>query len=178
MGLCKKTGKRTAILAALAMLFIALLSGCADDGVRTFTKDLAQDAEDYRAAVGYQKTAESEDGTVTYTFTKSQLKDLKERYNADIQKKADEITKSKNKIESIKVIVFAKDFTQFDVYVDNKVYSVFDAAYVLPFLRTCAFMQVLNGKKADKVDAKMNIVTVDTKEWISSATYQKIFGEK
>lgn len=169
--------RKAGVLFAVAML-IVLFTGCVDDGIRTFTKDLAKDAEDYRATVGYQKGTENEDGTVTYAFQKEELKDLKERYNADIQKKADEITKSKGRIESIKVIVFSKDFGQIDVYVDEKAFNLFDVAYVLPFLRTSAFMQVLNGKKASEVNPTLNVIIVDTKECISSTTYQKIFGEE
>ena len=165
-------------LAAMTLLLAAVFSGCVDDGVRTFTKDLAPEAESYRTAIGYDEGVKNENGTVTYTFKKEDLKDLKERYNADIQKKADEITKGKNRIESIKVIVFAKDFGQIDVYVDNATYNIFDAAYVLPFLRTAAFMRVLNGQKAETVDATLNIVAVDTKELLSSTTYQRIFGEE
>lgn len=165
------------ILSAFCLAASLLLSAC-DGGVRTFTKDLAQDAQDYREAIGYKEGVKNEDGSVSYVFEKQELKDLKERYEADVQKKADEITKGKNKIESIKVIIFAKDYKQIDVYVDENVYSLFDAAYVLPFLRTAAFMQVLNGANAFKVDAEMNIVNVNTKERLSTTTYQRIFGEE
>ena len=61
---------------------------------------------------------------------------------------------------------------------DEQTFTLFDVAYVLPFLRTSAFMQVLNGKKAAEVDPVLNVIIVDTKECISTTTYQKIFGER
>lgn len=172
-------GKRTAcfmILITLTLMSLTL-TGCRGPVTRTFPGFLFEDVEAYRQIIGFQSGELQEDGSVCYTFTAEEKDNFLKLYQADAEAKIEELTTGTGAAASIKRIEFSGNFSKVDVYVDPSAYSLFDAAYVLPFLRVGALYRIMNGVDYRKVDVELRFLSSTNEEVIDTTTYQQIFGE-
>ena len=152
------------------------LTGCANR--RTFPKELVADLEDYRPIIGYDEGRTNSDGSVTYSFTKEQREKLLTMYKEDIEAKIAELTGKNRPAASISSILHSDDYAKFYVIVNSSSFDLFDTAYALPFLRTGAVVQILNGADYKTVDVSMEFVDLTGVTLLDPTTYQRIFKEE
>lgn len=136
-----------------------------------------EDENDIKVAAeekGFQSYKINSDGSVTYTMTKSKHKELLSELRTGIEESIKEMVSGddEKKIGSFLDIKHNKDFSRFDVYVDEDKYTLWDSMYVLTFYVQGAYYQIFNGTPSDKIDVIVNYIDSVTGENIESGSYK------
>ena len=122
---------------------------------------------------GISKCVVNEDGSVTYTMSKSKHKEMLEDLEKSIADFYNELLNGEEKVASFVEIKNNEDFSEFNVYVDSSKYSMWDSMNAMAFYIQGIYYQCLSGADFNAVDVVVNFVDSETDEIIDSASYRK-----
>ena len=147
----------------------------------TLSASLVQNSteEDFKQAVkehGFLSYRINNDGSVTYTMTKSKRNELLQEYKKSIDDSINDLLYGENKIESFTRIEYNDDCTEFSFYVDAEKYTLFDGMAAPMFYGLGAWYQTFAGINPDDIDVIVNIINKDTGEVMNTGSY-KVFSE-
>ena len=120
----------------------------------------------------------NDDGSATYTMSKSQQKELLDNLKSSVDSSIDELLNGENAAESFQKIEYANDLSSFDVYVDRSLYeqSFADQFSVLGLFLLGAYYQIFDGVAVDDLDVVVNILDAETGETIDTTSYQDMLA--
>ena len=133
--------------------------------------------EEIKAAAkedGISKCVVNEDGSVTYTMSKSKHKKMLEDFEESIKNTTEDFVNGENKVASFVEIKTNEDFSEFNIYVDSAKYSVWDSMNAMAFYLQGLYYQCLLGKDFNEVDVVVNFIDNATQKIIDTSSYKKI----
>lgn len=124
---------------------------------------------------GVTKETKNNDGSITYTITKSKHKKMMEDAKKELLKDLPEMTSGhENGFDSIKAIKSNDDFTKFDITVDKDSFENSWDSFALYGVYIYGYLyQVMNGIASDKIDTELNLIDNNTKETYQTLHYPK-----
>lgn len=126
-------------------------------------EEIKSDAEEN----GYSRIVVNDDGSVTYTMTKKQYKELLDELKVGVDEYIVDLTTGEDKIASFTSISYNDDLTVFDIKVDSSLYSSWDSLGALGFYVLGGFYQAVAGEEADII---VNFIDKDSGELIESGS--------
>lgn len=127
--------------------------------------------EDVRAGAeekGFNNVVFNEDGSVTYTMTKAQHRQVMESYKATVDANLDDILNGEGAVESFQEISYNDDMSEFTVKVDPGLYSEWDAMYGLVFYMSGMYYQAFEGVAPEDNHVVVNFVDMNTGEVLNT----------
>ncbi|MGM9945786.1 MAG: hypothetical protein ACI33M_12615 [Lysinibacillus sp.] len=120
---------------------------------------------------GIKETVVNEDGSVTYTMSKSKYEEtMKEMEDATVSA-IDEIVKSEE-YTSIKEISYNKDFTEFDMKVNRQQYEEsLDSFAIFGLFIASAYYGAFDGKLSEDLQIIFNMIDETTGEVYDTVIY-------
>lgn len=137
-----------------------------------FTDTTEEDIKTSADEKGYSKCVVNADGSVTYTMTKAQHKEMLNELKTSCDESIDELLNGETAVESFQKIEYNDDISEVDIYVDSSKYGAFDAMYALPFYFMGAYYQIFSGVSPDQADVTVNFIDQDTKQVLDTASYR------
>ena len=120
---------------------------------------------------GITEAVVNEDGSVTYTMSKSKHKEMMKEMGDSVLSTIDEIVNSED-YTSIKEISYNKDFTEFDVKVNRQQYEEgFDGFAVIGLVMVSTYYSAFEGKSGEDSQTIFNMVDETTGEIYDTAIY-------
>ena len=120
---------------------------------------------------GVTETVVNEDGSVTYTMSKSKYKEMMKEMGDSVLSTIDEIVNSED-YTSIKEISYNKDFTEFDVKVNRQQYEAgFDSFAIVGLVIVSTYYSAFDGKSGEDLQTVFNMVDETTGEIYDTAIY-------
>ena len=120
---------------------------------------------------GVTETVVNEDGSVTYTMSKSKYKEMMKEMGDSVLSTIDEIVNSED-YTSIKEISYNKDFTEFDVKVNRQQYEEgFDGFAIVGLVIVSTYYSAFEGKSGEDSQTIFNMVDETTGEIYDTAIY-------
>ena len=120
---------------------------------------------------GVTETVVNEDGSVTYTMSKSKYKEMMKEMGDSVLSTIDEIVNSED-YTSIKDISYNKDFTEFDVKVNRQQYEEgFDGFAIVGLVIVSTYYSAFEGKSGEDSQTIFNMVDETTGEIYDTAIY-------
>ena len=117
------------------------------------------------------ETVVNQDGSVTYTMSKSKYKEMMEELENSIVSTVDEIVHS-GEYTSIKEISYNEDFTEFDVKVDRQQFKEgFDSFAVFGLVIVSTYYSAFDGKSEEDLQIVFNMIDETTGEVYDTAIY-------
>ena len=138
-----------------------------------FTDQTAEEIEATAKEKGIKKCTINEDGSVTYTMSKTKHKELLEEFRAGIDSENDALVNGESKIASFVKIDVNDECSQFDIYVDPDKYSSWDSMNTIMFYFEGLYYQCLLGKNYEEIDIVVNYIDNETSEVLDTASYRK-----
>lgn len=128
--------------------------------------------EDVRAGAeenGFKNVVFNADGSVTYTMTKAQHREVLESYKATVDTSLDDMLNGEEAIESFQKISYNEDMSEFTVQVDPTKYSEWDTLSVIVFYFSGMYYQAFNGVSPEDNHVVVNFVDMNTGEVLDTA---------
>ena len=122
---------------------------------------------------GYSGCVVNEDGSVTYTMTKAQHKELLDAYKKSMDESIAELLDGDKAVASFVDIKYNNDFSEINVYVDSSLYTFWDSFYVLSFYIMGAYYQNFAGVALEEVDVVVNYIDNVSGEILDTASYKE-----
>ena len=120
---------------------------------------------------GISETVVNEDGSVTYTMSKSKHKEMMKEMGDSIVDMVKEVVESGD-YPSIKEISYNKDFDEFDVKVDRAAYeNSLDGFAILGLVMGSSYYSAFNGVSPEDMKITFNLVDVNTDEVFETSVY-------
>ena len=120
---------------------------------------------------GVTETVVNEDGSVTYTMSKSKYEEMMKEIGDSIVSTIDEIVNSED-YTSIKEISYNKDFTEFDVKVNRQQYEEgFDGFAIIGLVMVSTYYSAFEGNSGEDSQTIFNMVDETTGEIYDTAIY-------
>ena len=120
---------------------------------------------------GIKEAVVNEDGSVTYTMSKSKHKEMMKEMEDSVVSTIDEIVTSGD-YKSIKEITYNKDFTEFDVKVNRQQYEEgFDGFAIFGLVIASAYYGAFDGKSGEDLQITFNMIDETTGEVYDTAIY-------
>ena len=120
---------------------------------------------------GVTETVVNEDGSVTYTMSKSKHKEMMKEMGDSVLSTIDEIVNSED-YTSIKDISYNKDFTEFDVKVNRQQYEEgFDSFAIFGLVIVSTYYSAFDGNSGEDLRILFNMVDETTGEIYDTAIY-------
>lgn len=139
---------------------------------KTFFEDMTEDEiKEAAKENGFNKCVVNEDGSVTYTMTKSKHEEMLNELKTNLEETVADMLEGEEAVASFVSIDYADDFSKFDIYVNDQ-YSAWDNLYVVIFYVSGAYYQSFAGTSADNIDVLVNFIDNETKENLSTASYR------
>lgn len=133
-------------------------------------EEIIEDAKEDR----FEKATLNEDGSVTYTLSKTRYKEYLKELKDDIAESIVDMTSGEDRVESFQKITFNDEVTEFSVIVDPDTYAPFHAMPAISFLFEGAFYQAFNGVPNDTIDVRIDFINEDTNEIINSSVLSEM----
>ena len=131
--------------------------------------------EEIKAAAqekGYDSCTFNEDGSVTYTMSKTKHQEALAEYKANVESVIASMVEGEEKVESFVSIEHNDNFSQVDIYIDSSKYTAWDALYAITFYISGGYYQAFAGTAAEDIDVVVNFIDNDTKEVKNSGSYK------
>jgi len=122
---------------------------------------------------GYNKCIFNDDGSVTYTMTKTKHNEMLKDYKKNFDDVIIGFLEGDEKVESFKDIEHNEDLSQIDIYIDPDKYTMWDNLYVLSFYMSGSYYQSFSGVPIDDIDVVVNFIDNNTKETTSTSSYKQ-----
>lgn len=120
---------------------------------------------------GVTETVVNEDGSVTYTMSKSKHKEMMKEMGDSVLSTIDEIVNSED-YTSIKDISYNKDFTEFDVKVNRQQYEEgFDSFAIFGLVIVSTYYSAFDGNSGGDLRILFNMIDETTGEVYDTAIY-------
>lgn len=120
---------------------------------------------------GIIETIINEDGSVTYTMSKSKYKEMMKELGDSVGSTIDEIVNSED-YTSIKEISYNKDFTEFDVKVNRQQYEEgFDGFAIFGLVIGSTYYSAFAGKSSEDLQIIFNMIDETTGEIYNTTIY-------
>ena len=120
---------------------------------------------------GITEAVVNEDGSVTYTMSKSKHKEMMKEMKESVVSTIDEVVNSGD-YTSIKDISYNKSFTEFDVKVNRQQYEgSFDGFAILGLVMSSAYYNAFDGKSGEDLQIVFNMIDETTGETYDTAVY-------
>ena len=120
---------------------------------------------------GVTEAVVNEDGSVTYTMSKSKHKEMMKELGDSVVSTIDDIVNSGD-YTSIKEISYNKDFTEFDVKVNRQQYEEgFDGFAIVGLVIVSTYYSAFEGKSGEDSQTIFNMVDETTGEIYDTAIY-------
>lgn len=132
-------------------------------------EDIKANVEEY----GIKSYTKNDDGSLTYTMSKSTHKKLTDDMKANLEESINALCEGEEAVESFVKIEYNDDMSKFDVYIDSASYTMWDNLYMLTFYISGSYYQSLAGVDPDKMDVVVNYINNETKEVIESGSYKE-----
>lgn len=135
----------------------------------------ASSEEEIKAAAqekGYDSCTLNEDGSVTYTMSKTKHQEALAEYKANVENVIASMVEGEEKVESFVSIEHNDNFSQVDIYIDSSKYTAWDALYAITFYISGGYYQAFAGTAAEDIDVVVNFIDNDTKEVKNSGSYK------
>ena len=132
--------------------------------------------EDIQATVdeyGIKSYKRNDDGSLTYTMSKSTHKKLTEDMKASMEETINSLCEGEDAVDSFVKIEYNDDLSKIDVYVDSASYTMWDSLYMLTFYISGSYYQSLAGVSADDMDVVVTYINNETKEVIQTGSYKE-----
>ena len=127
---------------------------------------------------GVTETVVNEDGSVTYTMSKSKYKEMMKEMGDSVLSTIDEIVNSED-YTSIKDISYNKDFTEFDVKVNRQQYEEgFDGFAIVGLVIVSTYYSAFDGKSGEDLQILFNMIDETTGEIYDTAIYPDEWGSE
>lgn len=126
---------------------------------------------------GYSGCVVHEDGSVTYTMTKTKHKEMLEELKKSMDESIKNLTEGENAVASFMSIDYTDDYSEVNIQVNADEYTQWDNFYALAFYMTGAYYQSFAGVAPDKIDVVVHFIDGDTKEVLSTASYRDYVNE-
>lgn len=121
---------------------------------------------------GYKKCVINEDGSVTYTMSKSKHKELLTEFKNSIDETIENMVNGEDAMKSFQKIEYNDDISQVDIYVDKEIYTAFDAFSGISFYFMGAYYQIFSGSDPDSIDIVVNFIDAATNETLATMSYR------
>jgi len=119
----------------------------------------------------FKEAVVNEDGSVTYTMSKSKHEELMKEMKESVVSTIDDIINSGD-YTSIKEISYNKDFTEFDVKVNRQQYEEgFDGFAILGLVMSSAYYGAFDGKSEEELQIVFNMIDESTGETYDTTIY-------
>ena len=122
---------------------------------------------------GYSNCTVNEDGSVTYTMSKTKHQEMLDDFKASMDETVTELLDGEEKVASFVSIEYNDDFSQVDIYVDATAYTTWDSLHALTFYMTGVYYQSFAGMATDEIDVIVNFIDNATKEVMETASYKE-----
>ncbi len=122
---------------------------------------------------GYSSYSVNDDGSVTYTTTKSQHADMLKEMKSGLDETIQDLIEGDEAVASFLSIDYTDDISEVKVYVDPETYSEFDSFSALTFYMTGAMYQSFEGVQPEEIDVVVYFIDNETKEVIDTASYKE-----
>ena len=120
---------------------------------------------------GITEAVVHEDGSVTYTMSKSKHKEMMKELGDSVVSTIDDIVNSGD-YTSIKEISYNKDFTEFDVKVNRQQYEEgFDGFAIFGLVIGSTYYSAFDGKSGEDLQIVFNMIDETTGEIYDTAIY-------
>ena len=120
---------------------------------------------------GIKEAVVNEDGSVTYTMSKSKHEEMMKEMEDSVVSTIDEIVNSGD-YTSIKEISYNKDFTEFDVKVNRQQYEEgFDGFAIIGLVMVSTYYSAFEGNSGEDSQTIFNMVDETTGEIYDTAIY-------
>ncbi|MGM9949933.1 MAG: hypothetical protein ACI33P_07385 [Lysinibacillus sp.] len=120
---------------------------------------------------GISEVKVNEDGSVTYTMSKSKHKEMMKEMEDGIVEMIKEVVESDD-YPSIKEISYNKDFDEFDVKVDRELYeNGLDGFAILGLVMGSAYYSAFNGDSPEDMKITFNMIDATTDEVFETTVY-------
>lgn len=126
---------------------------------------------------GYSGCVVHEDGSVTYTMTKTKHKEMLEELKKSMDESIKNLTEGENAVASFMSIDYTDDYSEVNIQVNADEYTQWDNFYALAFYMTGAYYQSFAGVAPDKIDVVVHFIDGDTKEVLSTTSYRDYVNE-
>ena len=133
-------------------------------------QDIIKEAEDD----GY-KCVVNEDGSVTYTMTKKQQKEMLREMKEDIDDQIDDILNGGGS-SSFESITYGKNFESFEFIVNERYDNYNDALTAIGFLIYGSYYQIFSGVDMDDVDCVITCIDSKSGEEVNQISYRELMG--
>lgn len=118
---------------------------------------------------GFKNVVFNEDGSVTYTMTKAQHREVLESYKAEVDASLDDMLNGEEAVESFQEISYNDNMSEFTVKVDPAIYSEWDALSVIVFYFSGMYYQAFDGVAPEDNHVVVNFVDMNTGEVLDTA---------
>lgn len=141
-----------------------------------FTDTTEEDIQAAATDQGFSDCVINEDGSVTYTMTKSVYNEVLEDLKAALDESIEGMVNGADAVASFQKIEYNDDLSEVDVYVDGETFSSLDALYAISFYMLGAYYQAFSGVPADGVDTVVEFIDQDSNEVLQSSSYQQMLS--
>jgi len=121
----------------------------------------------------YSKCVVNSDGSVTYTMTKAQHKEMLDEYMASVEEGIAGLLEGEEEIVSFVDIKHNDDLSQVDIYVDTALYGAFDSFASLTFFIAGSYYQSFAGVPEDEIEIVVSFIDNATMETFDVISYQE-----
>lgn len=143
-----------------------------------FKGETEQEIMEAAQTKGIKECVINEDGSVTYTMSKSKHKQLLKEMKKSLDETLAGMLEGENKVESFVKIEANDDFSKIDVYVDPEKYTIWDSMNAMSFYVSGTYYQSLSGVDFDKLDVLINFIDDVTGEILETASYREFMDNQ
>ena len=141
-----------------------------------FTDTTEEEIQAEAAEQGISKCVVHEDGSVTYTMSKSKYNEMMAEMKASLDESIAEMVNGEDAVASFSRIEYNDDISEVDIYIDSTKYTALDSLYAVSFYLMGAYYQIFSGAPAEEVDVVVKLIDKDTGEVVDTASYQEMLS--
>lgn len=136
-----------------------------------FEDESKEEIESAAKEKGIKEVRVNEDGSVYYKMSRSTHKKMLVEMKKSVDETMDDLVNDENFV-SFKKVSGNKDFTSFDITVDQQAYeNSFDAFGLMGLGIVAAYYDIFNGTANEDVNIEMNLIDESTGETINTINF-------
>lgn len=140
----------------------------------TFFEDTtADEIQENAKEKGFLNCVVNDDGSVTYTMTKSTHRALLDELMNSCDESIAEMLEGENAVASFKNIEHNDNMSEVNIYVDPDQYGAFDSMYALSFYILGGYYQAFAGVDSNDIDVVVNFIDETNNEILNTASYRE-----
>lgn len=120
---------------------------------------------------GFSQCVVNQDGSVTYTVTAEQRRQIMEATKASMDSSISDLTSGEDADKIFTKIEYNDDLSEVNFYANPDTYSP-NIAYAYSFCTLGAYYQIFSGTAMDAVNVTVHIINGNTNEELQTVTYQ------